>query len=160
VACFVKNPERLVRSIRQALRTGGKVVFHEYADYGSWRLAPCGPALEEFVSEVMASWRETGGEPDIALQLPLLLKEAGFQITHTEPITFSVHPADFRWRWPASFLEVNLRRLLELGRVDKRWCDRVKSEWATAEANPNTILLTPIVLEIIAEKTVDGAGLG
>jgi len=57
-----------------------------------------------------------------------------------------------RWRWPASFLDTNLRRLHEFGRVDARWCDEVRSEWGAAEADPTTILLTLLVPEIIAEK--------
>jgi SAM-dependent methyltransferase len=152
VACFVRCPERLVQAIRETLRPGGKVVFHEYADYGTWRLAPHRPAVEAFVAEVMASWQAAGGEPDVALRLPLLLRAAGFRLVHVEPILFAVHPADFRWRWPASFLEINLQRLHELGCVDSGWCEQVRGEWAAAEADPTTILLTPLVLEIIAEK--------
>jgi SAM-dependent methyltransferase len=152
VASFVSCPERLVRAIRQTLRARGKVVFHEYADYGTWRLAPRRSVVEAFVAEVMASWKATGGEPDVALRLPTLLEAAGFRLRHVEPLLFAVHPADFRWRWPASFLDTNLRRLHELGRVDGGWCEEVRSEWATAEADPTTILLTPLVLEIIADK--------
>ena len=155
VASFVKSPEQLVSAIRQTLRVGGRVVFHEYADYRTWRLAPRRHAVEAFVAEVMASWKATGGEPDVALALPLLLQSAGFRLTHVEPIVFAVHPTDFRWRWPASFLDTNLRRLLELGRVDAGFCDRVRNEWAMAESDPTTVMLTPMVLEIIAEKSAD-----
>jgi SAM-dependent methyltransferase len=155
VASFVKNPERLVQVLREALRPRGKVVFHEYADYGTWRLAPRRHFVEAFVSEVTASWKATGGEPDVALTLPLLLTAAGFRLTHVEPIIFAVHPADFAWRWPASFLDTNLRRLLELGRVDAGFCERVRDEWTTAESDPATVMLTPMVLEIIAEKVAD-----
>jgi hypothetical protein len=109
--------------------------------------------VEAFVAEVMASWQATGGEPDIALKLPSLLGAAGFQLTEVQPILFAVHPADYRWQWPASFVTTNLRRLQELGRVDAGWCDEVRREWASAEADPTTLLLTPLVLEIIAEKT-------
>jgi SAM-dependent methyltransferase len=152
VACFVPRPDRLVRVIGETLRAGGKVVFHEYADYGTWRLAPRRAVVEAFVAEVMASWKAAGGEPDVALALPALLRASGFRLTHVEPILFAVHPADFRWRWPASFLDTNLRRLHELGRVDAAWCEEVRTQWAAAEADPTTILLTPLMLEIIAEK--------
>jgi hypothetical protein len=55
--------------------------------------------------------------------------------------------------WPASFINVNLKRLLELGRVDKRWVADVQREFAAAAANRNSLMLTPTVLEIIAERT-------
>ncbi len=155
VACFVADPMRLVHAIASSLRVGGKVVFHEYADYGTWRLAPRRPAVESFVEQVMASWREAGGEPDVALQLPSFLEAAGMRVTFSQPIIFAVHPGDYRWRWPASFLEINLKRLQELGRVDAAWCDQVQAEWTAAEADPASLLLTPMVLEIIAEKVAD-----
>ena len=44
VACFVSSPRALVAKIAAALRPGGVAIFHEYADYASWQLAPPGPA--------------------------------------------------------------------------------------------------------------------
>lgn len=152
VASFVSDPERLVRSIGAALKPGGRVVFHEYADYASWRLGPRRPAVEAFVAEVMASWRASGGEPDVAPALVGLLGKCRFRIVHAAPIVFAVHPGDFVWRWPASFVESNLRRLTELGRVDGAWCARVREEWSEAEADPASVLITPMVLEVVAVK--------
>ena len=63
----------LVRRIAGALKPGRIVIFHEYADCASWRRLPPRPSIERFVSEVMASWRAAGGEPDIARTLPALL---------------------------------------------------------------------------------------
>lgn len=74
VASFVSSPEKLIFSIAKALRMGGKAIFHEYADYRSWRLAPRRPIMESFVDEVMKSWRASGGEPDVALALPSLIR--------------------------------------------------------------------------------------
>jgi hypothetical protein len=56
------------------------------------------------------------------------------------------------WQWPASFLDVNLSRLLELGHVDQSWVTAVRREFATVESNPHTLMITPLVLEIIAER--------
>ena len=152
VASFVSSPERLVNSIREALKVGGRVVFHEYVDYKTWRLAPRRKLVEAFVAEVMASWRASGGEPDISLVLPGLLTAAGFRIIHAEPMVFAVHPSDYIWQWLASFVNINLERLVELKRVEARWADEVRAEWAAAEGEPTSILLTPMVLEIVGEK--------
>jgi hypothetical protein len=121
-----------VQSLRRALRVGGRIVFHEYADYGAWRTAPRRPAVEAFTAEVMAHWRESGGEPDVALALAGLLPAGGFRVTRAEPIVWAIRPSDDAWRWPASFVTIHLRRLLELGRVDAAWCDRVRAEWQAA----------------------------
>jgi SAM-dependent methyltransferase len=152
VASFVSSPETLVAKLAGALQPGGVAVFHEYVDYATWRLAPKSPAVEEFVQHVMESWREAGGEPDIALVLPSLLAGAGFRIRLAEPRIFCVHPDDPVWQWPASFISVHLERLLELGRVNQDWASSVRRELAEREADVNSLMLTPMVLEIVAER--------
>jgi SAM-dependent methyltransferase len=152
VASFVSDPARLVDTAARALRPGGVAIFHEYLDYRTWRLAPPCPPLEAFVSEVMTSWRASGGEPDIALSLPRLLEAAGLTVRHLEPKVFVVPPADFIWKWPSAFVETNLQRLLELGRVDEAWTRSVRDALKAAEADPRTLMITPMVLEIVAER--------
>jgi SAM-dependent methyltransferase len=152
VACFVPSPALLVRKVAAALRPGGVAVFHEYADYGAWRLCPPLPALTEFVREVVASWRAAGGEPDIAPALVGHLAEAGLVVREAVPRAFCVRPTDHGWQWPASFLAVYPDRLVELGRADRTWADRVRREFRAAEADPRTLMVTPLVLEVIAER--------
>lgn len=60
-------------------------IFHEYADYSTWRLAPPNRLLEQLVRYAMESWRASGGEPDIALDLPSWLVQAGFRIRSATP---------------------------------------------------------------------------
>ena len=152
VASFVSDPAKLVATVARALRPGGVAIFHEYLDYRTWRLAPPCLPLESFVSEVMTSWRASGGEPDIALSLPTLLGAAGLAVTHLEPKIFVIPPADFIWKWPSAFVETNLLRLLELGRVDEAWVRSVREALRAAETEPKTLMITPMVLEIVAEK--------
>jgi hypothetical protein len=45
-----------------------------------------------------------------------------------------------------------LARLVELGRVDPAWAQSVQQEFRAAEADPDTLMITPMVLEIIAER--------
>lgn len=152
VASFVASPERLVAQAARALRPGGVAVFHEYLDYRTWRLAPSCPPLEAFVAEVMASWRASGGEPDVALALPTLLRGAGFRVEALEPKVFVVPPSDAVWSWPAGFVESNLQRLMELGRVDQAWVAEVREGLRSAEADPGSLMITPMVLEIVARR--------
>jgi SAM-dependent methyltransferase len=150
VASFVSSPATLMRRIRAALKPGGIAIFHEYANYETLQLAPPKPLVKSFVGEVMASWRAQGGEPNVALQFPALLSEAGFRVQSVKPRVFTVAPNDFIWQWPASFIEVNLTRLQHLGRVTAEWAEAVRAEFRQAQANPATWMTTPLVLEIVA----------
>lgn len=152
VACFVPSPEMLVAKLAGALRPGGRAIFHEYADYATWRHLPERPRLREFVQQVMASWRASGGEPDIARALPTLLPRHGLRVVAARPLVFCARPGDGVWEWPASFIHINLERLHAIGRVDAAWVAAVRRELAEAEASPESLLITPLVLEVIAEK--------
>ena len=151
VASFVSSPATLVAKIAAALRPGGRAVFHEYLNYATWRYIPDLPRVSEFVQHVMASWRASGGEPDVAGELPALLSAHGIAVTHAQPLVFTARPADFLWQWPAAFVEVNLARLQQLGLVDAHWTEAVREELRAA-ARADSLVVTPMVLELIAQK--------
>ena len=152
VACFVSDPAKLIAEMSGALRSGGIAIFHEYIDYKTWRFTPRKPAHESFVREVMASWRASGGEPDVALFFPPWLNAAGLRVIDIRPRVLTISPNEYAWQWPASFIESNLARLQELGRVTADWAESVRKEFAEAEADPTTICITPLFVEIIARK--------
>ena len=56
------------------------------------------------------------------------------------------------WQWPTTFIEIYLPRLIEMGRIDQEFADKVRADLANAEANLNAVMITPLVLEIVAEK--------
>jgi len=152
VASFTSSVPRLVAWIRDALRPEGRAVFHEYVDYASWRFAPPRPPLAEFVAEVMASWRASGGEPDVAPALIGALRAGGFRLRSVRPLVFATTPSEMTWRWPAGFVATNATRLRELGRVSDAWVGTVIRELEAAEADPDSVMVTPMVLEIIADR--------
>jgi hypothetical protein len=57
------------------------------------------------------------------------------------------------WQWPAQFIDVYILRLIEMGRIDESFAEKVRADLAAAEKNPNVLMITPLVLEIVAEKT-------
>ena len=152
VYAFVRRPRLVLERVAAALRPGGVMVMHEYVDYRAWRLSPRSEPFEGFVREVMASWRDQGGEPDIALELPGWLGELGLEVTALRPIAEVATPADFLWQWPREFVRVGVDRLVELGRMDAAGAERVKGELARTAATPGAFMTTPTVLEIVARR--------
>jgi protein-L-isoaspartate O-methyltransferase len=152
VVSFVNDPAALVEKLGGVMPKGSMSIFHEYGHYETWRFFPRLPNQEKFREHVIATWRESGGEPDGAPGLPALLSENGFAIRSAKPHIFCIRPTDYMWQWPAQFIEVYLPRLQEMGRIDKEFADRVRADLAGAEKNPNALMITPLVLEIVAEK--------
>lgn len=150
VFAFVKNPRNLLRKIVQRVKPGGTIAIHEYFDYSTWRIAPRSELFENFVTEVMESWRADGGEPDIALDLAQWLPQEGCEIVRMEPIVEAVRPRDFLWQWPQAFVTVGLARLVELGRVSADVAKQTADDFSARAQDERTLCITPGVLEIVA----------
>jgi len=153
VVSFVSDPSLLIKKFSGIMPKGSVAIFHEYGHYETWRFFPRLPMQERFREHVIATWRESGGEPDGAAQLPGLLSANGFLIRLATPHIFCVRPSNYMWQWPATFIETYLHRLIERGRIDQQFADKVRADLASAERNANAVMITPLVLEIIAEKT-------
>ena len=152
VFAFVRKPRDIVARLASALRPGGSAVVHEYFHYSTWRTAPRCAELEQFVGSVMKSWRDSGGEPDIALSLPGWFEENGLELRTLRPIVDIIRPDHPKWEWARSFLKVGRQRLIDLGYMSAEDAEAVWNAFVAMEAAPGTRLITPAVLEIVAAK--------
>lgn len=153
VFAFLKQPHGLVSRLHTALRPGATLVVHEYFDYSTWQFAPRCPEFDEFVAAVISTWRASGGEPNIGLELPTWLQETGFEVVSLRPYVDPVHPGELRWHWPKSFLDVGLERLVTLGAVTPARAKVIKAAFEERERSGNALQFTPAVLEIVAVRT-------
>jgi hypothetical protein len=152
VVSFVNDQSLLIKKLADVMPKGSVAIFHEYGHYETWRFFPRLPMQEHFREQVIATWRESGGEPDGALQLPRLLGENAFVVRSARPHIFCLRPSDYMWQWPVTFIETYLERLIEMERIDHKFAKEVRTALANAEKDPNAQMLTPLVMEIIAEK--------
>jgi SAM-dependent methyltransferase len=156
VLAFVMRPRDLLARAAAAIRPGGVFVSHEYFDYATWRALPPSPLFETFVRATMDNWRRSGGEPDIGLQVPHWLEELGFTIESAAPIIDVITPRDFAWRWPTSFMELGLSRLVQLGAIEASREAEFRKALAEVAENPTMRMVTPAVLEVVARKKLKG----
>ncbi len=152
VCMFVPDVGALVRRVHNALRAGGVAVFHEYVHYETYGLQPPTPGIDSFTQAAMKSFSARGGNANIAGTLLKELRQHGFEIMSIKPIARAARPHEPLWQWPAGFIRTYLPRLIELGQVDNAFTANVLAELAHAEQDPQSIMLTPTVLEIIARK--------
>ena len=150
VCMFVPDVGALVRCVHNALRAGGVAVFHEYVHYETYGLQPPTPGIDSFTQAAMKSFSARGGNANIAGTLLKELRLQGFEIMSIKPIARAARPHEPLWQWPAGFIRTYLPRLIELGQVDNAFAENVLAELARAEQDPQSIMLTPTVLEIIA----------
>ena len=152
VCMFVPDVGALVRRVHNALRAGGVAVFHEYVHYETYGLQPPTPGIDSFTQAAMKSFSARGGNANIAGTLLKELRQHGFETMSIKPIARAARPHEPLWQWPAGFIRTYLPRLIELGQVDNAFAANVLAELARAEQDPQSIMLTPTVLEITARK--------
>ncbi len=152
VFAFLSDPIAVLKKLSSAIRPGGVFVIHEYMDWGTLNWTPRHAALTDFVDVTIREWRASGGEPDIAVQLLPMLSKAGLRLKETRPIIHAVRPNNYVWRWPATFIPNHARDLANSGAVSDAWAENVIAAFDAAEADPETVMTTPLVMEIIAEK--------
>jgi SAM-dependent methyltransferase len=150
VFAFVSRPRDLVSRVAAALRPGGALVIHEYFDYRTWSFLRPSPLHEEFVQAVMRSWRNNGGEPDIARSLPAWLEESGFRIESLRPFVDVIAPRDYMFQWGKAFIESGTRRLVDIGELTAERAAAIREEFDAQAAAPNARMVIPAVLEIVA----------
>lgn len=152
VLTFLRNPKKILEQAVNNLRTGGRIVIHEYFHYRTFRFTTRCPAFDIFIDAVVEAWRAEGGEPDIAPKLLTWCEELGLTIESLRPIVHIVSPQNYIWQWPKSFVEVSPWRLADLGYMKNQQVEDLQREFAAFEADGHTRIVTPAVLEIIARK--------
>ncbi len=147
---FLQRPEQLVARLARCLRSGGRIMVHEYSDYRAWRLTPDVPSFNRFVEAVMSSWRQAGGAPDIGACIPGWLESNGLRVVSTELVSYFLAPADPMWLWPVSYIATGTERLAQLGVISAEEARQVRRDWESATRDARTRMATPTVIEIIA----------
>lgn len=152
VITFLSAPQVAIQKVADSLKPGGKFVSHEYLQYDTWRLIPQSEPLEEFVELVIAKWKDSGGETDIARQMPDLVRGAGLTVESVKPIIFTMSPSEASWQWPSRFIRNQVPLYVNSGVLSTRESDLLLQELERATNDPNSIMVSPLVLEVISVK--------
>ena len=152
IFCFLPNAREVAHRVAAAVKPGGCVAILDYFHYGALALAPKVEVFPKLVDAVQASWRANGGSLDVAGSLPTWLEEAGLRVDRIEPIVHAARPGDPMWHWPMTFFATYLDVLVQLGHLEPDDADAVRRAFDERAANPQSFILTPPVLSIVARR--------
>ncbi|WP_394693979.1 class I SAM-dependent methyltransferase [Hyphobacterium sp.] len=154
VLSFLADPQDLFDRLKSALKPDGVFVAHEYGHYETFGFSPADPVQDRFIDAVKKSWRAFGGEPNIAKQLPAMLAQVGWHTEFMTPHIFTTRPGELVWEWPMGWLKSDgIDRLVELDFLSAEDGRRFHLMANERAADPNSILTTPMVMEVIARRT-------
>lgn len=152
VLCFLPEPERAIAVIAQRLRPGGRLCIQDYFNYEAMTLAPKREAFSRGIRAVGRSWRDRGGSPDFAGQLPAMLRRAGLRLDHLSANQRLARPGEPIWKWPDSFWKSFVPRLVAGGYLAPADRDEFFAAWAGASADPDSFMLLPTVFDAVATR--------
>ena len=152
VLTFLRRPEAVVAGAAKALKAGGRLVVHDYSNYGAFQVASEDPAVHRVVQAVVASWRDGGGDPNVGTRLPRMMHDAGLEIVSIAPIARVARPGDALWQWPRTFFDNFLPHLVATGYLAEDERLAFDAVWAARAADPSAFLASPPMVQVVGEK--------
>ena len=149
---WIPNPREILLKVANALKTGSRMVLHEYYDWTTHQTEPQLPHLTHAITQCYASFKEQEGDIDVGRYLPTMLEELGLKVIATRPMAKLAQPHTAAWNWPKSFYYIYFDKLIEYGYLSQEERDLALADHKKLEAMPNATLLCPLLIEVIAEK--------
>lgn len=149
---WIPNPEEIIGKLHKTLKKDGIIVCHEYLDWSTFQTEPYKPNLTKAIRAALKSFKEQEGDIDIGRRLPQLFTQSGFEVLGTRPISKMARPSNFTWQWPRSFFEVYFHSLVTTGYLTDEEVQLAIADAVEMDADPNSILLCPQMIEVIAKK--------
>lgn len=152
VLCFVPDPAAVVRGVAALLKPGGRFAVQDYFNYQSMTLAPRSEPFCRVIRAIGKSWRDRGGDPDIAGRLPALFRQHGLHLEHLAVNQRVARSGSTLWAWPDSFWASYLPRLVEMGYITNEERNAFEAAWSEASSDPDAFMQLPPVYDLIAVK--------
>ena len=152
VLCYTSHPAQIIQKIKRSLKTGGRLLIHDYLHYLHVEVSPNHPIFETVFRAVDSSFRQRGGNPNIGLELPGILSKAGFELIEVNPIVRIAMSGSSLWKWSETFFKNYLRRLESMGLIDVQQKNSFQEQWSQRSSMPEAFFVTPPMIEIIATK--------
>jgi hypothetical protein len=149
---WLPNPREILKKVYGGLKSGGKMVIHEYYDWSTLQTQPQKQDLSTAIAAALRSFKEQEGEIDIGRELPEVLIEMGMTIQLIRIMPKLAKPSDFTWQWPKTFFYSYFPRLVEAGYLTSEIKDRALEQMEALEHTPGATLSTPMMVEVIAKK--------
>ena len=149
---WVQNPNKIISKIKNYLKTGGKMVFHEYYDWSTHQIFPFKENIDKCIKKALKSFKESDFEIDIGATLPQLLYNMDFNIISTRLMPKLASPDSIEWNWPKTFYYNYFPKLVKMGYLNNNDTKKFFKDFKSLEKLHYARIFCPILIEIIAEK--------
>jgi SAM-dependent methyltransferase len=140
------DPDGMARRLHGQLRPGGAIAIEDI-DFSGHFTYPESPAFQRFHELYRATVTKRGGDPNLGLRLPLLLKDAGFEDLRVSIVQPMAIEGDAK-RLDALTLEAIAGAVLEDGLASRDEIDDLLRALDAFAADPRTLAGVPRVVQV------------
>jgi SAM-dependent methyltransferase len=148
VFLFLPDPAAHLKLLTRALKPGGVLALQDY-HRDTFMLVPRPDEWNDFITADKALFASQGGDVNIGVRLPALMKAAGLKVTSIEQTTKAGHPGSPTWNWVTNWVMSVIDRLPTLPRPR---AESLRRKWLAAANDPASLLVAPCVVDVVATK--------
>jgi SAM-dependent methyltransferase len=149
---FVKDPAAVIDGVARVLRPGGVFAVQDYVTWEAIRLSPASDVFDRAMSAVLTSFRQSGGDTQIGLRLPQLMRRHGLRVETIRSLQRVARSSEPLWAWPSTFFLNYIPLLVERGLLTTDDQRAFVSLWEQRSNDPDAFLWAPAMLEIVARR--------
>jgi len=148
---FVKEPEKFLIILFAALKKGGVIAIQDY-NYEGLGLYPRGGAFDNVAEYIRSYYRAGGGDPYFISRIPSVFKKNHIRLEEYSPVGLAGDTRSPVFEWVNKFLTGHFNTLADLKIVTEKEIEDVKTDWEEHKKNPDTVLFSPIVVNVSGIK--------
>jgi len=152
VMCFVSNPAAIIERVARAMRPGAAFAILDYSYYEGFRVAPPSANFERVFTVVAESFRTHGGNPNVGMELPAMMIDAGLEVRSIRPLVRVGRPGTPLWEWPRTFFQIFLPTLVESGSLTAGEEAAFWEDFEARTVNSAAFFMSPPMVEVIGVK--------
>lgn len=152
VFSFLGDVDAVLSKLHRALRPGGVLVIQDYNHEGV-SVFPRSAGFEAAIRATRAYYQGAGGDPWVAARLPGPLRRAGFELAEVRPNVRAGNGDSPVFRWLDAFFPTFVRTYAEHGLMTEEEVERFDREWAALAGDPDALLFSPMIVDVIARRT-------
>jgi SAM-dependent methyltransferase len=151
VFLFLPDPEAHVRKLAAALRPGGLLAIEDY-HRETLDMVPRPTYWRSFLAADRKFFAAQGSDASIGSKLPALYAKAGLEIVETTPTVKAGRPGSDVWMWLTGYFRSVADRYAAIPPLTRSRARRLWKEWDAAERSESSLLIAPMVLDVVGRK--------
>lgn len=148
---FVSEPEKFLLKLTESLKKGGIIAVQDYA-YTGITLFPGGGPFDRIKEIARNYYKAGGGDPDFTLRIPHIFRKNNIELKEFSPVCLAGGNESDVFEWAGKFFNGHLQLMADMKVINQKECDELLKDWLEHKENPETIFLSPVVMNVSGKK--------